>query len=117
MNLPLKLIRERILPVIFKYVSRGECAVFLFGSFAQNQNAKSSDIDIGIIGAKPLSNSTLLKIKEELEDKTLQGIDLTDFAATGDKEFLKLALRRIKLWHQTPKSKVYLANLYRRAKG
>ncbi|MFA4888378.1 MAG: nucleotidyltransferase domain-containing protein [Candidatus Omnitrophota bacterium] len=114
--MPIKLLKDKILPVIFKHVHREECVVFLFGSFAQKQSVQSSDIDIGIICAKPLANLTLLKIKEELEGQTLRDIDLIDFTSASDKEFLKLALRRIKICHQTRKSKVYLANLRKRAK-
>jgi uncharacterized protein len=105
-------LKKSILEIIFKYVAKDTCAVFLFGSLAQNKVYPSSDIDIGIISDKPLDNSTLVKIKEELEEaKTLRDIDIVDFLSLRDKDFLKIALKEVKIWHQTARSKVYLQNL------
>jgi predicted nucleotidyltransferase len=115
--MPVAMLKQKILPVIFKYAPKDGCAVFLFGSFARQAAARSSDLDIGIVCANPLERLALIKIKEELEELTLREVDFTDFSAVTDEDFLKLALRRIKIWHQTKSSKVYLANLRRRAKG
>jgi len=105
-------LKKQILEIIFKHISKGSCVIFLFGSLAQNKVYFSSDIDIGIISDKPLKNSILVKIKQELEEvETLRDIDIVDFSSVGDKNFLKIALREVKIWHQTKKSGVYLTNL------
>ena len=104
--------KKQILGIIFKYIPKETCAVFLFGSIAQNKVYPSSDIDIGIACNKPLENSVLVKIKEELKAvKTLRDIDIVDFTFSQDRDFLKIALKEIKIWHQTKKSRVYLNNL------
>ena len=105
-------LKKQILKIIFKYIPKETCTIFLFGSLAQKEIYPSSDIDIGIICDKPLKNSLLVKIKEDLEQvKTLRDIDVVDFSSIQDKNFLKIALKEVKIWHQTPRSKTYLNNL------
>lgn len=105
-------LKKQILEVIFKYIPRETCAIFLFGSLAQKKAYPSSDIDLGIICDKALKNSILVKIKEGLKEvHTLRDIDIADFSSIQDKNFLKIALKETKIWHQTEKSKIYLANL------
>jgi predicted nucleotidyltransferase len=108
-------LKKQILEIIFKYIPQETCAIFLFGSIAQKKVYPSSDIDIGIICDKALKNSILVKIKEGLEEvRTLRDIDITDFSSIQDKNFLKIALKEVKIWHQTKKSRVYLDNLKKR---
>jgi predicted nucleotidyltransferase len=108
----LRKIKGEILETIFKYTPKENCSIFLFGSFAQNKVYPSSDIDIGFISDEPLKNSLLVKIKEELGQlKTLRDIDLIDFTDIQDRDFLKVSLGEVKIWHQTKKSKIYLNNL------
>lgn len=105
-------IKKQVLEIIFKYIQKDNCIIFLFGSLAQNEVYPSSDIDIGLVTEEPLENSILVKIKQELEQvKTLRDIDIIDFLSIQDKDFLKIALREVKIWHQTSRSKSYLANL------
>lgn len=105
-------VKKQILETIFKYIPEETCAIFLFGSLAQNKVYRSSDIDIGIVSNEPLRNSILVKIKQEVKQvKTLRDIDVVDFLSIQNKDFLKIALKEIKIWHQTSKSKVYLSNL------
>jgi len=108
-------LKNQILKIIFKHIPKDDCLIFLFGSGAKKRIYPSSDIDIGIISNKPLNNSTLIRIKQDLEQvRTLRDIDLVDFSSLEDKKFLKIALKEVKIWHQTPKSKVYLNNLNKR---
>ncbi|MCK4519930.1 MAG: nucleotidyltransferase domain-containing protein [Candidatus Omnitrophica bacterium] len=105
-------VKRQILEAIFKYTPKETCAILLFGSLVRNKVYPSSDIDVGIVSNKSLKNSNLVKIKEKLEKvKTLRDIDVVDFLAVQNKDFLKIALKEVKIWHQTKKSKVYLANL------
>ena len=111
-------LKKQILEVIFKYIPKDNCVIFLFGSLAQNKVYPSSDIDIGIISNKLLENSILVRIKGELEKaRTLRDIDVIDFLSVVDKDFLKIALKEVKIWHQTKRSKVYLSNLKRLTAG
>ncbi|MBL7132084.1 MAG: nucleotidyltransferase domain-containing protein [Candidatus Omnitrophica bacterium] len=105
-------LKKQILKIIFRHAPKEDCAIFLFGSLAQNEIYPSSDIDVGIICDKPLENSILVKIKEEMQKvKTLRDIDIVDFLPIQDKDFLKIALKEVKIWHQGRKSKPYLDNL------
>ena len=108
-------LKREITETILKYVPRDNSVVFLFGSLAQDEVYPSSDIDIGIICNRALPNSLLVKIKDELEKaRTLRQIDIVDFSSQRSKDFLKAALKKIEIWHQTKKSGVYLDNLKRR---
>lgn len=110
-------LKQQILEFIFRCIPKDNCAVFLFGSFAQSNAYSASDIDIGIVCNKSLENSIMVKIKEEmLKVKTLRDIDIVDFTSLQDKDFLRLALKEVKVWHQTRNSRVYLDNLKRRIK-
>jgi len=110
--------KSAILDIIFKNLKKENIAVFLFGSFAQNDVYPSSDIDIGIIADKPIDHVILSKIKDNLESvKTLRDIDVVDFSSVTDTVFLKESLREIDVWHQTKQSKTYLDNLRKRIKG
>jgi predicted nucleotidyltransferase len=111
-------LKKQILEAIFEYVPKETCAILLFGSLARNKVYPSSDIDVGIVSNEPLKNSILVRIKEKLENvKTLRNIDVVDFLAVQDKDFLKIALKEVKIWHQTRRSKVYLANLRKLTAG
>jgi predicted nucleotidyltransferase len=111
-------IKREILETIFKHIPKESCTIFLFGSLARGKAYPSSDIDIGIICDKALKNSLVVKIKEDLEQvKTLRGIDIIDFLSVKDQNFLKIALKEVKIWHQTKKSRVYLDNLKKRIAG
>ena len=114
----MKAFKKEILKILFKYITKDSCVVFAFGSFAKNKVYPSSDIDIGIICETTLDNSILVKIKEELERiRTLRDIDLVDFSSVTDKNFLKIALKEVKIWHQTKKSKTFLTNLRKQIRG
>ncbi|MEK6715377.1 MAG: nucleotidyltransferase domain-containing protein [Candidatus Omnitrophota bacterium] len=108
-------LKKQILDKIFQYILRDDCLVFLFGSFGKGNVYRSSDIDIGILSSRPLENSIIVKIKEEMSQvKTLRDIDLVDFLSVQDNDFLRIALKEIKIWHKTSRSKVYLDNLKKR---
>src|SRR3990167_6430275 len=105
-------LKKQILKIIFRHIPKETCTIFLFGSLAQNKAYPSSDIDIGIVRDQALKNSLLVKIKQELEQvKTLRDIDVVDFSSIQDKDFLKIALKEVKIWHQTSRSRLDLNNL------
>lgn len=60
--------------------------VFLFGSRVTGTNRRFSDIDIGIIGDKPLSGKNYCDIVESLEQSDVPyHMDVVDFACVSDK--------------------------------
>lgn len=71
--------------------------IFLFGSRASGEAHDHSDIDIGIEGPTPVSESVLSDIREELEElPTLYTIDVVDFSRVPDK-FRAVARERVAL--------------------
>ena len=73
-----EVIRE-ILDIIHRHLPRGEFKVMLFGSWAKDTAAPTSDIDIGILGPSPIDEMLLLRIKGEIRAiPTLRRIDIVD---------------------------------------
>ena len=105
-----------VLRVILNYLPQKNVFIFLFGSQVSKEEFSASDIDVGLLCDDKVDNSILVKIKDEIAEKvrTLRHIDLIDFNTVNDKLFLESALRRIIIWHETPKSKIYLDNLKKR---
>jgi len=94
-------IKKQILDIIFKYIDKNSCDVFLFGSYASEKARQSSDIDIGIDCNKKLSLTELLTIKEDLNENVdiLRKIDIVDFKSDLDEDFKKITLKDRKIWH------------------
>jgi predicted nucleotidyltransferase len=105
-------LKNEILNIIFKHINKNNCLIFLFGSYACNKVKQSSDIDIGIISKSVISLDNLLKIKEDLNENTstLRNIDLVDFGQNLEKDFIKIALERIEIWHKTKELEAVLNN-------
>lgn len=93
-------LRGPILEMIFKHLPGEDCVVFLFGSFAQGESVRGSDIDIGIMSAGPLSPAAFLALQEEIDTElpTLRKIDLVDFNSV-DRKVREEALKEIQIWH------------------
>jgi predicted nucleotidyltransferase len=62
-------LKSDILNVIFQYTNPDETVVFLFGSFAQAKQGKSSDIDIGILSYKRIPLDRMTTLREMLNEK------------------------------------------------
>ncbi len=70
--------------------------VVLFGSWAEGNAQAGSDIDIGILGKKPLSQRTLVQIRQKVDAvPTLRKIDIVDLASTSER-FRTRALKHAK---------------------
>jgi predicted nucleotidyltransferase len=106
-------IKEALIKILAEYLSGKEYLLFMFGSQATCDRFGASDIDIGIIAEKRIEPSQLNLIKEKVEEKaqSLRKIEIIDFNSADDPIFVKSALRRVKIWHETPKSKIFLENL------
>lgn len=71
--------------IISKHLDLRKCSVFIFGSRAQGTSRKFSDVDIGIESDKNISDSTLIKIEEDLENSDLPfTVDVIDFSKVND---------------------------------
>ena len=76
-----------------KYLNLQAYDVFIFGSEAAGTATDQSDIDIGILGPKPVSKAIIQRIRDELESiRTLRVFDVVDLAVT-DASFQQKALQ------------------------
>jgi len=70
--------KEKINQIGEKYNLR---LILLYGSFARGENRLNSDIDIAVLGKKPITLDTLLSISSEMpfifEDNKRKELDLT----------------------------------------
>ena len=67
--------------------------VFVFGSRAEgDEHRKFSDVDVGILGPKPLDTMTEFNIEDDLENSNVPYlVDIVDFASVNPK-FKEIAL-------------------------
>ena len=85
--------------IVLKHVPKNEFAVFLFGSRAASNSNSLSDIDVGIMGTKPLSTLIMADLDSDLEESIVPfKIDLIDFYQ-ADKAFKNEALSSIQIWN------------------
>jgi predicted nucleotidyltransferase len=89
--------------IVLKHVPKDEFAIFLFGSRAVGNAKTLSDIDIGIMGTKPLPTLIMADLESDLEESIVPfKTDLIDFYQV-DKAFKNEALSTIQIWN-CPKS-------------
>ncbi len=92
----LKIIKD----IVLSNIDPTKHFVFLFGSRAKVKHRKSSDVDIGIMGEKPIGR-VYYKIINEIEQSIVPyKVDVVDFSLV-DEKFKKIALEKIIVWNQT----------------
>jgi len=85
--------------IVLREVSTDEYAVFLFGSRTEKRHSQTSDIDIGILGKRPLPLEVRAHLLELLNDSDIPyHVDVVDFF-TADPEFKKHALKKSIVWN------------------
>ncbi len=86
--------------IVLKNIDTDKYFVFLFGSRADKSCQFNSDVDIGIIGEKPLGK-LYYKIIDELENSLIPyTIEIVDFSQVSE-EFKKKVLKgKIIVWNQ-----------------
>ena len=85
--------------IVLKHVPKNEFAVFLFGSRAASNSNSLSDIDVGIMGTKPLPTLIMADLDSDLEESIVPfKIDLIDFYQV-DQAFKNEALSSIQIWN------------------
>lgn len=89
---PIKNILEQVSQII-AHELHGSYRLFLFGSRAQANSKKTSDIDIGIIADTPISPLEMANIQDRADQiPTLLKIDIVDFNTVTD-DFKTIALK------------------------
>jgi len=81
--------------IVRRYLQDDSYKTFVFGSRATGKNRKFSDIDLGILGPKPLTSTEYISIKNDFEESNLPyRVDLVDFTKVSDK-FKSVSLNKI----------------------
>ena len=84
--------------IVLKHIDVQNYKVFIFGSRAVGNVSKFSDLDIGVIGTKPLDPRTIFEMEHELEESLVPyKVDIVDFFNVDD-AFKKMALKKIIEW-------------------
>jgi predicted nucleotidyltransferase len=77
-----------------------DCKIFLFGSRANKENHRFSDMDIGILPGQDFNAKILIPLKEKLNDSVIPfKADVVNFNQVSDK-FKKHALQNIVWWRK-----------------
>jgi predicted nucleotidyltransferase len=86
--------------IVLSNIDRSEHFVFLFGSRARGSKKKSADVDIGIMGKKPIGK-IYYKIINEIEESIVPyKVDVIDFSLV-DQNFKRITMEKIVVWNQT----------------
>ena len=85
--------KTQIKQLIGRHLDLNKHQVIVFGSRASGKASPQSDIDIGILGPKPLPTRIIGQIKDEVQElPILYKIDVVDFAGASSK-FRQVALQ------------------------
>ena len=85
--------------IVLKHVPQEEFAVFLFGSRAVGNDKALSDIDVGILGKRPLPVIIKGDLESDLDESIVPfKIDLIDFYQI-DEVFKNEALSTVEIWN------------------
>src|SRR3989344_2679852 len=81
--------------IVNSYLPDNSYQAFIFGSRATNNNRLFSDIDLGILGSKPLPTKNYVNLVQAFEDSDIPyRTDVVDFTSVSDK-FKEQALNKI----------------------
>jgi predicted nucleotidyltransferase len=95
-------LKDDIIKTLLEFVDMDSSLIFLFGSLATHTERTHSDIDIGYLGTRKLSFSTVAGIRDCLDEKvrTLRKIDFVDFTDVHDEVFRHEAARGAIEWYR-----------------
>jgi uncharacterized protein len=86
--------------IVLSHINPAEHFVFLFGSRAKGNYKRYADVDIGILGKKPIGK-IYYKIINEIEESIVPyKVDIIDFSLVN-KKFKKKAMEKIEVWNET----------------
>lgn len=84
--------------IVLSSINPKEHTVFLFGSRVSGRNNKISDVDVGIIGNKPIGD-IYYKIINKIEESIVPyKVDIIDFYLV-DEKFKQIAMKEIEIWN------------------
>lgn len=72
--------RHRLIVDELAHALDGVVAIYLFGSSAQGTAHRSSDIDIAVLGSRPLIPASRFDLQERLASRLGRDVDLVDLA-------------------------------------
>lgn len=84
--------------IVLTHLTSVDARVFLFGSRALGAAHPDSDIDIGVLPARPLRPGLLARLRAELEDSSIPyTVDVVDLSET-DSSFREKVLQDAVRW-------------------
>ncbi len=90
---------QMVKDIVLSSIDTQSYAIFLFGSRARQKHAASADIDIGVLGHKPLPNKIIFNIKDKIESSIVPyKVDIVDFY-DAETNFKSIALKDIQIWN------------------
>lgn len=93
-------LKDKIKLILNENIKEPHFKAFFFGSRASGKAMQRSDIDIGILAAKPIPLNVMGEIKTELDKlRVLQKFDVVDFNDADD-DFKKVALKSIEVIYE-----------------
>lgn len=79
------LLRE-VIQVLRRYLPDPAYSILLFGSWATLDSIPTSDVDVGILGRKPVDELVMAQIKQEIDRlPTLRKIEVVDLQTVDDR--------------------------------
>ena len=92
---------KRVKDIVLQHFSGQDVRIYLFGSWARNEQKHSSDIDIAVEGNTDISYEVTL-LREKLEESTIpQRIDVVDMHHAG-RELCQRVRKEGILWKELP---------------
>jgi len=84
--------------LVLRYLRGEPVKVILFGSRARGDNARASDVDIGIIPRGRIDAAKLALLREKIEESNIPyKVEVVDFSHTSA-SFKKEALKEALVW-------------------
>ncbi len=88
-------LRRELRSIVAQHLDLDQYQLIFFGSRVAGRGGPRSDIDVGILGPKPIPLGVMRAMREAVEDvPTLYTIDLVDFTRASD-QFRRVALEHI----------------------
>lgn len=92
---PLQKIKDNVLEAVQRHLDLNQYKLFFFGSRVAGKGNERSDVDLGILGEKPISAGIFSEIEDEIENiPVLYTIDIVDFNNVSEK-FKQVALEEV----------------------
>ena len=89
--------KRELLHILECYLDLKKYEVFFFGSRVTGRGDERSDIDVGILGKAPISESVMRKIRNDVDEmRALYKVDVVDFTCVQD-DFKRVAMEKVEV--------------------